>query len=74
MVSVVSELALCPNEIKTLTLCYTRDSLFWRREQKLRHKATGTGTMGGGAIKLLMSEQVDSEHYGIYVGQDLKTF
>jgi len=30
--------------------------------------------VGGGGIKLLTNEQADSEHHGIYVEQDLKTF
>lgn len=81
MVSVGSELALWPNEIKMLRLywCYTRDSLLWEKEQKLPQQGYGSwqhwgGGGGGVVIKLLTNEQVDGEHQGIYVEQDLKTF
>lgn len=66
MVSVVSDDPLPKRDQNTDFMLHQR--------QKLRHKATGMAPWVGGGIKLLMSEQVDSEQYGIYVGQNLKTF
>lgn len=76
MVSVVSELALWPNEIKMLRLyrCYTRDSLSWEKEQKLPQPGYGSWQhWGGGGGDKAPNEQVDGEHQGIYVEQDLTT-